>query len=164
MGELEGDKIYLLKVDTQGYEPAVISGMEQSIKDASIDYIIFKFWPRGMDLLADTKDQCSGHKDIDRLVASGYTLYALSVESHSGAPGHGATQDEGLLRPFENVSSLDYCRWFFELEQKYPSEDYKFGYWSDFLAVAPGKTWPPAQTDSNQAMKAQLSSKVRFGS
>lgn len=150
--DLEGDKVHMLKIDVQGFEPEIFSGMEESIEDASIDYIIFEFWPRGMDLHEDTKDQCSGHKNIDRLVASGYTLYALAAKSLSGSPASCVMEDEGPLRPFENVSALDYCRWFFELEEKYPSKDYKYGYWSDFLAVAPGKTWPGLTvTDSRQA-------------
>ncbi len=44
----------------------------------------------------------------------------------------------------------EYCEWFFNLEEKYPSKagegevqsKYKFGYWSDFLAIAPGVNLP----------------------
>lgn len=46
----------------------------------------------------------------------------------------------------------EYCEWFFNLEEKYPSPSkagegevqskYKFGYWSDFLAIAPGVNLP----------------------
>lgn len=57
-------------------------------------------------------------------------------------------REEAELRPFDGSSTKEYCRWFFELEEKYPSpaglEEYKFGYWSDFLAVAPGKILPSA--------------------
>lgn len=42
--------VHLLKVDTQGFEPYVFSGLARSILFAVVDYIIFEFWPRGMDL------------------------------------------------------------------------------------------------------------------
>jgi FkbM family methyltransferase len=145
--DIDGDKVFLLKIDTQGFEPSIFNGLEKSIKDASIDYIIFEFWPRGMDLLADTSNECTGHKILDQLIASGYTLYALSVESHPRAPLTRQTlQAAAKTRPYKVQSTKEYCQWFFELENKYPSkvgeEEYKFGYWSDFLAVAPGVDLP----------------------
>jgi len=138
--------VHLLKVDTQGFEPSIFSGLARSIHDGAIDYIIFEFWPRGMDLLAGAVDQCSGRTVLEDLSAAGYTLYALGVESHPKAPLTGrALEEESKLRPFIGGTEA-YCRWFFELEGKYPSpkgqEEYKFGYWSDFLAVAPGKSLP----------------------
>jgi len=68
--EIGGDEVFLLKIDTQGFEPSIFRGLEKSIKDASINYIIFEFWPRGMDLLADTSNECTGHKILDEGILS----------------------------------------------------------------------------------------------
>jgi len=145
--DIDGNDVYLLKVDTQGFEPSIFLGLEKTFQDASVNYIIFEFWPRGMDLLSDTSNECTGHKILDQLIAAGYTLYALKVESHPKAPltGH-SLHAEAETRPYVVQSTKEYCKWFFELEKKYPSkageEEYKFGYWSDFLAVAPGVELP----------------------
>jgi len=100
-----------------------------------------------MDLLSDTSNECTGHKILDQLIAAGYTLYALKVESHPKAPLTGLSlHAEAKTRPYVVQSTKEYCKWFFEVEKKYPSkvgeEEYKFGYWSDFLAVAPGVELP----------------------
>lgn len=100
-----------------------------------------------MDLLSDTSNECIGHKILDQLIVAGYTLYALKVESHPKAPLTGQSlKAEARTRPFTDMSTKEYCEWFFNLEKKYPSkageEEYKFGYWSVFLAVAPGVKLP----------------------
>ncbi len=96
-----------------------------------------------MDLLADTYNECTGHKILDQLIMAGYTLYALNVESHPKAPLRSQSlQDEARTRPYTVQNTKEYCNWFFQLEKKYANEEYKFGYWSDFLAVAPGVDLP----------------------
>mmetsp|Transcript_20819 Transcript_20819/g.34330 ORF Transcript_20819/g.34330 Transcript_20819/m.34330 type:complete len:385 (+) Transcript_20819:104-1258(+) len=142
--DIDGDGVFLLKVDTQGFEPSIFNGLENTVRDASIDFIIFEFWPRGMDLLADTYNECTGHKILDQLISAGYTLYALKVESHPKAPLRSQSlQAEAKTRPYTVEHTTEYCNWFFQLEEKYSDEQYKFGYWSDFLAVAPGVDLPP---------------------
>eukprot|EP00574_Skeletonema_japonicum_P014105 CAMPEP_0201726376 /NCGR_PEP_ID=MMETSP0593-20130828/9412_1 /ASSEMBLY_ACC=CAM_ASM_000672 /TAXON_ID=267983 /ORGANISM="Skeletonema japonicum, Strain CCMP2506" /LENGTH=416 /DNA_ID=CAMNT_0048217851 /DNA_START=32 /DNA_END=1283 /DNA_ORIENTATION=- len=149
------NEVFLLKVDTQGFEPSIFLGLETTIKGASVDYIIFEFWPRGMDLLSDTSNECIGHKILDQLIAAGYTLYALKVESHPKALKLQSLNAEARTRPFTVGSTKEYCEWFFNLEEKYPSktgeEQYKFGYWSDFLAVAPGVKLPDEMNDIQRA-------------
>jgi len=144
--DVKGGEVHILKVDTQGFEPSIFSGLTDSVRSHSIRYIIFEFWPRGMDLMADTKDMCSGHKILDMLIEAGYELYALGIESHPKAPLYGGAdlKREGAKRPLDKGTEA-YCRWFFDIERQYPSkegEEYKFGYWSDFVAVAPGVTLP----------------------
>lgn len=138
------NKVFLLKVDTQGFEPSIFNGLQNTIKDAAVDFIIFEFWPRGMDLLADTQNECTGHKILDQLLMAGYTLYALKVEAHPKAPLRSQSlQDEARkTRPYTVQNTKEYCNWFFQLEKKYANEEYKFGYWSDFLAAAPGVDLP----------------------
>lgn len=86
---------------------------------------------------------CTGHKILDQLISAGYTLYALKVESHPKAPLRSQSlQAEAKSRPYNVKRTEEYCNWFFQLEDKYFDEEYKFGYWSDFLAVAPGVDLP----------------------
>lgn len=148
---VRGGKVYLLKVDTQGYEPSIFTGLRDSIQSRAVKFIIFEFWPRGMDLLADTPGECSGRKVLDMLLEAGYELYALNLEAHPKSPlsktrdGRRNMQREAMTRPMTKGTEA-YCRWFFELEERHPSregeEAYKFGYWADFLAVAPGVKLP----------------------
>ena len=145
--DVEEGEVYLLKVDTQGFEPSIFSGLRESIRSGAIRYVIFEFWPRGMDLMADTPGQCSGRQVPDMLAEAGYELYALGVEAHPKAPlkGGGNIRREAMTRPL-NQGTEAYCRWFFDLEGRHPSEkgeeEYKFGYWADFVAVAPGVKLP----------------------
>ena len=141
--DIHGDGVFLLKIDTQGFEPSIFNGLETTVKDSAIDFLIFEFWPRGMDLLSDTYNECTGHKILDQLISAGYTLYALKVESHPKAPLRSQSiQAEAKSRPYNVKRTEEYCNWFFQLEDKYFDEEYKFGYWSDFLAVAPGVDLP----------------------
>eukprot|EP00571_Detonula_confervacea_P014967 CAMPEP_0172308614 /NCGR_PEP_ID=MMETSP1058-20130122/9153_1 /TAXON_ID=83371 /ORGANISM="Detonula confervacea, Strain CCMP 353" /LENGTH=415 /DNA_ID=CAMNT_0013021071 /DNA_START=16 /DNA_END=1263 /DNA_ORIENTATION=+ len=143
-------KVHLLKVDTQGYEPSVFAGLTNTLKASAVKYVIFEFWPRGMDLMAGTENTCSaGTGVVNDLVAAGYTLYALGIESHPKAPlvGRENLKREGATRPIGVATTADaYCQWFLDVEGRHPSpprgEEYRFGYWSDFVAVAPGAKLP----------------------
>lgn len=44
----------MLKIDTQGFEPLVFSGLKRAIQERRIDFIITEFWPKGMDLMMST--------------------------------------------------------------------------------------------------------------
>ena len=128
-----GDSVFLLKVDTQGFEPTVFSGLTDSLKEHKVQYILFEYWPRGMDLLADRKDACIAANLLQELVDKGYTLHALGVEAHPKAP-------KGWRRVIKERPLLNFeenCRWYFQVEEQFPSDEYKMGYWSDVLAVAP---------------------------
>ena len=50
---------YLLEVDTQGYEISIFAGLTSALDAGAIAYIVFEFWPRGMDLMADMEGTCS---------------------------------------------------------------------------------------------------------
>jgi FkbM family methyltransferase len=41
------DKVYALKIDTQGYEPSVFAGLKKSIRAHKIKYIMTEYWPKG---------------------------------------------------------------------------------------------------------------------
>lgn len=125
---------FLLKVDTQGFEPTVFSGLKESLQQHKIQYILTEFWPRGMDLLAGKPNHCIGTQLLQQLVQAGYTLYAMPVAAHPKAPR--GWQSLAAQRPLHNLR--DFCEWYFQLEHAFPSKDYRMGYWSDILAVAPG--------------------------
>ncbi len=41
------DKVFALKIDTQGYEPSVFAGLKKSIRAHKIQYIMTEYWPKG---------------------------------------------------------------------------------------------------------------------
>jgi len=136
IAELSVDVIIeVLKIDTQGYEPRVLAGLKKTLPQHRINYILIEFWPRGMDLLAGKKDACIATGVLKELTKYGYTLYSLLIDAHPRAPkGYRAKINTRPMDSFEG-----YCRWYFEVEEKLQKKDpdYKMGYWSNILAVAP---------------------------
>lgn len=146
------DEVFLLKVDTQGYEPAVFSGLKRGIEGEKIKYILFEYWPRGMDRLFRQEEPCAEPVKILRgLVDAGYTLYALGAMSHPHANPLAQTfikrvnrfynifkspdkEDFEGNRPLDDLESN--CKWYLELEKTLPDKT-SMGYWTDIFAVAP---------------------------
>lgn len=139
------ERVFIVKVDTQGYEPSVFAGLHASvIQQQRVDYILFEYWPKGMDLLASTGEDGSDHTKaciaadlLEKLQRAGYTLYALPDTSHPQAPRAARNALKNERAPTKNAR--DNCEYYYELEARFPS-DYKMGYWSDMLAVAPRAT------------------------
>ncbi len=147
------DKLFLLKVDTQGHEPSVFSGLKKSIQEHKIDFIMTEYWPKGIDFMNDTMGrdtECKKSVEIMKLMYdAGYTLYTMSVTSHPKAPWNNAkwvvirhNQLGKIEIPIHDL--MAHCMWFYDLERdpKYAdhhlsAEYYKMGYWTDVLAVAP---------------------------
>jgi len=155
------DKLFLLKVDKQGHEPSVFSGLKQSIREHKIDFIMTEYWPKGIDFMNDTmgpETECQKSIEMMQLmIDAGYTLYTTSVTSHRNAPQNTALKAihaHNHLRKPEIQTPIDslraHCMWFYDLERdpkylkmnpKRPTSEnyeYKMGYWTDVLAVAPG--------------------------
>jgi len=136
------ETIYFMKVDTQGFEPHVFSGLNQMLSQHKIQYILTEFWPRGIDILQGSTDrECTGVSLVlQKLVEHGYTLYALSVEAHPKAPAYKNIPRIQSSRPFDDL--FKHCQWYYEVEDQYPDPKYKMGYWTDFLALAPNVELP----------------------
>ena len=148
------ESVFLLKVDTQGFEPKVFAGLSESLKEHKIKYVIFEYWPRGMDLLAGKDRACVAARLLQDFSDMGYTLYALTgAEAHPKAPKgwNNAIKD----RPLDNA--MDNCLWYYKVEELFPSDEYKMGYWSDVLAVAPET---PIRDPSTSVGRALLESIV----
>ena len=138
------DKMFLLKVDTQGFEPSVFSGLTKSIEGHKIDFIITEYWPKGINLMNDAEGECVKPVEMLKLLAeNGYTLYPKTNISHPKAP-----EDARMILndPEKNWIRYDdiveHCKFFFDVERKFPSDEYKMGYWTDILAVAPNARLP----------------------
>ena len=145
--------VFLLKVDTQGFEPTVFSGLSESLKEHKVKHVIFEYWPRGMDLLAGKDKACVAAKLLQDFADMGYTLYALTgAEAHPRAPEGWvkAIQD----RPLDNA--MDNCMWYYKVEELFPSDEYKMGYWSDVLAVAPDTPIGDPSTSVGRAISANI--------
>lgn len=129
-----GQDVFLIKVDTQGFEPSVFAGLQKSIHEHKLKYVLFEYWPKGMDFLADQMGQCLAvNRILMPFLQAGYKLYALPVSAHPKAPK--GWQKGISSRPYDNLQ--ENCQWYYQMEKSYPSTSYKMGYWSDFLAVAP---------------------------
>jgi len=126
-------QVYMLKVDTQGFEPSVFAGLKKSLANLQIDYILTEFWPRGMDLLSESSHCEKGIELLEALHHAGYTLYATGVQAHPKAPS--GWKSHLSSRPFDSIEA--HCRWYLDLETKVVDADYRMGYWSDIVAVSP---------------------------
>lgn len=133
-----GEGVFLAKIDTQGFEPEILRGWGRALSSRRVRHVLFEYWPRGIDLLGGTPGQCAAVHMLESLVRAGYTLYALSVQSHPKAPVN--DYDRIVIRERYSARPLntfrDNCKWYFDLEKDFPSETYKMGYWTDILAVA----------------------------
>ena len=153
-------RFHAIKIDTQGYEPAVFRGLDRSLSNHWVDYILFEFWPKGMDLIVNaTSSSSSSFKKcraatniLESLAGRQYQLYPLSIQAHPRAPRGGVPRKREVdPRPFvvdtgkrRNVL-LDHCLWYYQREDEIPSnQTYHMGYWSDILAVSPHATWIPS--------------------
>ncbi len=163
------DQLFLLKIDTEGHEPIVFSGLHQSIRNNKIDFILMKYWPKGIDFINDTmgsETECQSSVEIIKLMYdAGYTLYTIQVSSHPRAPMNGArlaiikhNREGEIQTPLHNA--MEHCRWFYDLERnpKYHDDDddeYKMGYWTDILAVAPSATLGEAPVSASGKIIAE---------
>jgi FkbM family methyltransferase len=130
------DGVFALKVDTQGFEPNVFDGLSESLKNHKVDFILSEFWPRGMKDLYKENDEEECHRATNMMaaiVAAGYKIYATyNVIAHPMAP---ADFWQAQDRPLHNL--YDHCKWYLDLERRFPTPTYTFGYWSDIVAVSP---------------------------
>ena len=140
--EDQNKKFFLVKIDTQGFEPSVFAGLHKSIEQHRIDFIITEYWPKGIDFMNDSmSDPCIKPVEMLELLAkNGYKLFANPNVSHPGKENPiGAKRyinDHRITGiPFHDLKA--HCMWYYEIEKKFPSDSYKMGYWTDILAVSP---------------------------
>ena len=159
--------VYILKIDTQGYELQVLKGMHRSLREHKIQYILLEYWPRGLDLMAtsgitnETTQPCSsGNSVLRQLWDVNYTLYHMSVIAHPAAGRPRAYRSLEGERPLKLATSFsEYCQWYLDLEITVHNPDYKMGYWTDILAVAPnddGSRRIPALTLPSQVVSKEM--------
>lgn len=126
-------KVLVAKIDTQGFEPQVLEGLQKSLEAHKVGFILMEYWPKGIDLMAGTEGQCIGAKLLEQLRAYGYILYQMRVASHPAGPK--GAEDYLNQRPNHDLKAN--CQWYLDLERLLPSESYKMGYWTDIVAVSP---------------------------
>jgi len=145
--------IVMAKIDTQGYEPNIMEGLQKTIQSGRIKIILLEYWPKGMDTLllntntnantATSSSRCKASVHIlHMLYDAGYKLYAMNVERHPTAKSF------ARLRVLRTVTTtkrsltnfMDNCQFYYHLEETiFPHEEYKMGYWSDVVALAPNE-------------------------
>ena len=165
------DKLFLLKVDTQGHEPSVFAGLKEAIQEHKIDFIMTEYWPKGIDLMNDSMgpaQECTKPVAMMKLLRdAGYTLYTMTITAHAKAPRKGGAQQKTrahnrgrLQTPIDDL--MKHCMWFYGLEREFPdtnTEDpYRMGYWTDVLAVAPGARLPSEPISKTGKLLARVMS------
>jgi FkbM family methyltransferase len=148
--------VFALKVHTQGYEPSVLQGLSNSLEAHQVQFVLMEYWPRGMDLIATTTTVTTNETEsivvardtaciastnvLQQLLRHEYTIYALPPNTHPRAPSQAR---EYIKRKFQKAirsrhdNITAFCHWFYTVEDMYPWDEYKMGYWADLLAVAP---------------------------
>jgi len=149
------DRIFLMKVDTQGFEPHVFSGLTKSLPEHKIDFIFMEFWPKGIDNMMMMSNDEDFHKPclkeepymciesvklLQVFLDAGYKIYGLRNVSHPNAPKTASRFINDFSNPnhdhnYGNV--MDFCKWYYDLEIRHTDENYWMGYWTDLLIVSP---------------------------
>lgn len=148
------DHMFVLKIETQGYEPEVVKGMKRSIEMQKIDFVIMEYWPKLIDFMHESpkNERCKKPAEmLKTFIDSGYTLYALHLKSGDNAPEKAKAYirpDHGGVMNYNDLQK--HCEFFYEVEEKFPSEDYHMGYFTDIVAVSPRARFP-SNTDSMMA-------------
>ena len=151
---LPSNSVFMLKIDTQGFEPTVFSGLTESLNQHKIQFILFEYWPRGIDFMAGSRTKCDVVVNLlNTLIDFGYTLHGTNGESH---PKGNTKEIRSLLnsktdRPFDDLRKN--CMWFYDLQERFPIDGYKMGYWSDILAIAPNANIPKPTTKVGQILR-----------
>ena len=158
-GDRALDRLFLLKVDTQGFEPLVFSGLKKSLMNRKIDHVFTEFWPKGIDKMEDEHGQeCAKPVELLKLlVQNGYTLYALKNLSHPSADDGAKRNINAFHRPdyFHDYNDLyGFCKFYYDMERRFPD---KIGYWTDVLAVSPNARYTETpQTEIGTILKNGL--------
>ena len=151
--------IWMVKIDTQGFEPSVFAGLSETIKQKRIKVILFEFWPKGMDLmLGDGDERCKvSVKILNDLVSAGYSLFQTYVAHHPRAQ---VARDEiksitRETRPMDDFEKN--CNWYYTLEDtRFLREDYHMGYWTDIVALAPDFQLMKPKTTTGDSLQEML--------
>jgi len=125
-----GSHVFLAKIDVQGHEASVFEGMQKSISQGKIRYILFEYWVDALDQAAGLPTgSCSSVNTILRpLYNAGYSLYDLSVLFHPGANDK-STQMANWKKWFRPVDAQEHCEWFANLGKRGREE---LNYGNDF--------------------------------
>ena len=135
------DEYWALKVDTQGFEPQVFAGLKESIKQQKFKYIMTEYWPNGIGLLNNSEEnKCEVAVEMmSTIAAAGYKIYAFPLVGHP----HGTKDlrvknalNDWKARPLHDLAAD--CQFMLDIESQFPNPEYHMGYWTDYLAVAPG--------------------------
>ena len=157
------DNMFLVKVDTQGFEPAVFSGLTKSIAEHKIDFLITEYWPKGIDFMNDMTDKCvKPVAMLEMLASNGYTLFAMANVSH---PSSSVPKEAKHWLNDSRINNIPYhdlkahCMFYYDVERRFPSEEYSMGYWTDILAVSPTARLPKVPvSELGQLVKPHLQS------
>jgi FkbM family methyltransferase len=120
--------IYVLKIDTQGFDLFVLQGLERILQQKRVLYIITEFWPTG---LRGTHGRDAA-EILYLLSKYGYTIFdSRTLYLRNNCCPTAIPTGEDFTRP--TINAYQYSAWFEERDQKHGD---KFGTWTDLLAQA----------------------------
>lgn len=126
--------IFYLKIDVQGYEPAVLQGLRDTLQRRRVLYMQLEFWPRAMRALTGL----TGEWVLRTLQDAGYEVFDLDHQSimydkpvrwqDAGRPLRPSAVDAYWLEVAQRNLSRVLPKWDLETNAK-------FGHWTDIFAV-----------------------------
>eukprot|EP00978_Attheya_sp_CCMP212_P014027 scaffold35555_cov45-Attheya_sp.AAC.2 len=144
--------VYILKVDVQGHEASVFSGLTLP-GTRPIRYILFEYWVDALDQAKGVPmGSCSSVQDVLLpFVEAGYELFDLSIVNHPKAKKRIKQKFvQSFFRPMDLVA---HCQWFADRGKQDRANPisggkdgpYNMGYWTDMLAVYQGEEFLPVE-------------------
>uniref|UniRef100_A0A6U7TH38 Methyltransferase FkbM domain-containing protein n=1 Tax=Eutreptiella gymnastica TaxID=73025 RepID=A0A6U7TH38_9EUGL len=131
---LKGAPVYLLKIDTEGFDGKVLLGACQLLVSKNVMFIIFEFNPRLMTLRTDVEPL-----DVLQMLSNiGYELYATVPHSLGAQDPSSSKRYKSLQRPWMQAvtggpeAAINYLR-ATQIRGAY-------GAWTDIVAVNPSVT------------------------
>ncbi|KAL4427708.1 hypothetical protein ABPG75_001797 [Micractinium tetrahymenae] len=111
--------IYVMKIDTQGFEGMVLQGMKRLLQAHAVQTILMELWPTAMDRVAPCEEA------LTLLLQAGYQVFETGLK-HIGEE-QPPSLEEWSRHPTDPAAL---CQW-------YRQHSGKFGLWTDIVAVAP---------------------------
>lgn len=112
--------IYIAKIDTQGFDGAVLQGMRRLLAARRVHYILFELWPKAMVHAVPCEDA------LRFLLPTGYTLFEMPVAYYWDERHQVPGKDKAFNHPSDPAGL---CKWYTDNSQQ-------FGLWTDILAVS----------------------------
>ncbi|KXS18394.1 hypothetical protein M427DRAFT_132751 [Gonapodya prolifera JEL478] len=130
------DDIFMVKIDTQGFDGFVLQGMNELLTNQRIQYVIIEFWPIAMKRAGQPCRETLEYISQFKYRAYEGVLMALNymspIDINDPIPGgKGESYKQNWERKKKDIDSV--CKWYEARPEGGPHNT--FGMWSDVLLV-----------------------------